>query len=88
MHALNHFMSTQMNALANLIHAARTALASRLARTSKPLLPLDVLGGASFVQHTNPRKNQRRATIKALGGFRQFKKARRELHLAGQPVNF
>lgn len=92
----NHFLGTQMNNLnrfraflANLVDMISQGLATKVetharrqGRTQVARLPAD------FVQRTNPRKNQRRKAIKAVGGIRQFKKARRELRLAGQPVSF
>lgn len=38
--------------------------------------------GPDFVVHKNPAKNERRALIKACGGIRQFKRARRAAHSA------
>lgn len=73
--------------LADLLGVIAQGMASKVEARDKAVRQAQtaVLG---FVQHTNPRKNQRRKAIKAVGGIRQFKKARRELRLAGQAVQF
>ena len=44
--------------------------------------PHSMGAGPDFVVHKNPAKNERRALIKACGGIRQFKRARRAAHSA------
>lgn len=73
--------------LANLVGVIAQGVATKVEAREKAVRQAQMSAGV-FVQHTNPRKNQRRKAIKAVGGIRQFKKARRELRLAGQPVQF
>ena len=67
-----------MDNMKNLIAAVMNAAAARLApnlAAQAPLLPLPQFAG----QHTNPRRNERRRALRAVGR-RQFKK--RGMHRA------
>lgn len=67
-----------MNRMSALIAAVINAAAAKLNRISnEQLLPLPRFAG----QHTNPRRNEERQAMKAMGGRRQYRKRMHALRM-------